>query len=96
MDCEACKRERGQGDAVPRWTHEADMARMERGNQRAWILCIVLAAMLLGSWIGFLIYESQFETVTETTTTQDITQTADGDSINKFVGGDYYAGGSAD
>lgn len=94
MDCKTCKDVRA-GDTVPFRIHEADMARMERANQRAWILCIVLAAMLLGSWAGFLIYESQFETVTETTT-QEVTQAADGDSINRFVGGDYFAGGATD
>lgn len=93
MDCDTCKKEKAQGEAVPRWTHEADMARMERGNKRAWVLNIILAVLLLVSWVGFLVYESQFEYVTETT--QEVTQTADGASNNQFVGGDIYGGDAA-
>lgn len=89
---ESCKRDTA-GEAVPRWTHEADMARMERGNKRAWVLNIILAVLLLASWAGFLVYESQFEYVTETT--QEVVQTADGESNNRFVGGDIYGGDAA-
>lgn len=61
-------------------------SQMERTIKRLWVLCIVLCVLLAASWTGFFIYESQFEYVAETT--QEVTQTADGD--NHFVGGDYH------
>lgn len=41
--------------------HEEILARMERSNRRLWILCIILIFALLGSNIGWVYYESQFE-----------------------------------
>lgn len=32
----------------------------ERTIRRLWILCILLALLLVGSWIGFYVYENQF------------------------------------
>ena len=93
MDCDTCKEKRREHDAVPFLVHEADMARMERQNKKTWILCVILAALLVISWAGFLAFESQFEYVSETT--QEVTQTADGHSNNRFVGGGIY-GGTAD
>ena len=72
---------------VPYLVHERDMARMQVSNRRMWILCIILAVLLAGSWIGFFIYESQFETVTQT---QDVEQVAEDNGQNQFIGGDYY------
>ena len=87
MGCESCH---NSPPPVSAWTHEADMARMERTNRRLWVMCIVLVVSLIASWAGFLVYESQFETVTETTT-QEVSQIADDNSTIKFVGGDSYA-----
>lgn len=50
-----------------------------------WVVVIVLA-MHLATIIGFLYYESQWETTTTTTTT---TQTVDGED-NDIVNGDQY------
>lgn len=50
-----------------------------------WVVVIVLA-MHLATVIGFLYYESQWETTTTTTTT---TQTVDGED-NDIVNGDQY------
>lgn len=61
-------------------------AQMERTIRRLWILCIILVVLLVGSNIAWFMYESQFETVTQTTTTQEVNQ--EGDS-NIVVGGDY-------
>lgn len=63
-------------------------ATMERTIRRLWVLCIVLCVLLAASWSAFFWYESQFEYVTETT--QEVTQTADGSSFNRFVGGDFH------
>ena len=87
MDCNTCKDRQKQVQPVPFIVHEADMARMERTNKRSNVLCIILAVLLLTSWGGFIWYESQFETVTETTTQEVWQETDDGD--NQFVGGDY-------
>lgn len=61
-------------------------SQMERTIRRLWILCIILVVLLVGSNIAWFMYESQFETVTQTTTTQEVNQ--EGDS-NIVVGGDY-------
>lgn len=64
--------------------HESILARMERAHRRMWILCLVLVALLIGSWVGFFIYESQFEDVVVTAE-----QTNDS-APNYAVGGDLY------
>lgn len=48
---------------IPYFAHEGEMCRMERTNKRLWILILVLIVALIGSNVGWLIYESQFETV---------------------------------
>ena len=73
---------------VPYVAHEGMMARMERTNHRLWILCIFLIICLIASNVAWVIYESQFEYYDESVT-QEVTQKADGNSINRFVGGDY-------
>lgn len=50
--------------SVPYIVYEGEMARSERRDKRQWIVIIVLIAALLVSNIGWLIYESQFETYT--------------------------------
>lgn len=75
---------------IQRYYYEADMARMERTNKRwfyAWLITFIL---LVGCVIGFIWYESQFEDVTITAE-----QTADGESNNYAIGGDFI-GGSAE
>lgn len=48
---------------VPYVVHEATVARQERQIKRMWIALIVAVAMLFASNMGWLIYESQFVTV---------------------------------
>ena len=45
---------------IPFFAHEGEMARAERANKRLWIIVLVLIVCLVGSNIGWLIYESQF------------------------------------
>ena len=73
---------------VPFVAHESMMTRMERTNHRLWILCIFLVITLIATNVAWVIYESQFEYYDESVT-QEVTQQSDGDSINKFIGGDY-------
>ena len=64
--------------------HEGMLARMERSQRRMFILCILLIIALVGSWIGFFVYESQFEDVV-------ITAEQSADTGNNYaVGGDMY------
>jgi len=66
--------------------HESILARMERAHRRMWILCLVLVALFIGSWVGFFIYESQFEDVS---VSQDI-DTGEGDAVLAGVGDVHY------
>lgn len=66
--------------------YESTLARFDRVIKRLWIVILILVFLLVGTNIGWLYYQSQFETVTETTQTVD-QDTADGGS-NSFVGGD--------
>ena len=86
MDCKTCKE--GRPADVPFIVHEADMARMERTNKRCQHIIILLIIVLIASWIGFMAYESKYETVTETT--QEVWQEADNGGNNRFIGGDYH------
>jgi hypothetical protein len=70
--CNECKTE-SINVTVPYVVHEAAVARQERQIKRMWIALIVAISMLFASNIGWLIYESQFET---------ITYEQDGDGIN--------------
>lgn len=76
-----------QVEPVPYITHEADMARMERTNFRLWVVILTLIVLLVGTNVAWLVYESSFEEVVITAE-----QTADGDSNNYAIGGDYFGG----
>lgn len=56
---------------VPYIVHEADMARMERTNKRAWILSIILLVLMITSNACWLWYESQFEYFTTEVTQEN-------------------------
>ena len=66
-NCETCKgKDAHAPESVPYIVHESSMARMERQIKRMWIILIiaVLLAVIapLGVHLGWLHYESQFET----------------------------------
>lgn len=67
---------------VPYIVFESEMARMERVIKRLFVLMIVSVALLVGTNIFWIYYESQFE---EVVTTQEVTQDVDsgdgGDAI---------------
>lgn len=72
-------------DMIPYIAHESEMARLERIIKRFFVLCILLVIVAVGSNIGWLIYESQFEDVT-TTVTQELRSGFGGDAtINDGV-----------
>ena len=67
-------------EQIPYIAHEADMTRMERMNRRLWILCLVLIVALIGSNVGWIIYENQFEDV--------VVEQDSEDGNNNFIGND--------
>ena len=84
-DCNSCKSKNKTPETVPYMMHESAMARAERGAKRLWIVIILLIVMLVGTNVGWLIYESQFE---DLVITQEVEQDAD-NGENHFIGGDY-------
>ena len=64
-----------------------DFKETAKANSLKWfIICLVLIVLLVGSNIGWLVYESQFEVVEETY--QEVVQDAE-NGENHFVGGDF-------
>lgn len=64
-NCETCNgKEARAPENVPYIVHESSMARMERQIKRLWIALIVCIVLIFASNAGWLIYESQFETIT--------------------------------
>jgi hypothetical protein len=63
-DCKNCaeKHETAVPEAVPYVVYEMEQARAERHSKRWMIAFFVAIAMLFATNIGWLIYESQFET----------------------------------
>ena len=63
-----------------------DFKETTKANSLKWfIICLVLILLLVGTNIGWLVYESQFEVVEETH--QEVVQDAE-NGENHFVGGD--------
>lgn len=62
-NCETCKNVKSAPENVPYIVHESAMARMERQIKRLWIALLVVICMLFASNAGWLIYESQFATI---------------------------------
>jgi hypothetical protein len=78
-------------EQIPYVAFESAQIRLERTNRRLFILCVILALMLLvtnGCWIY---YEQQFEDVV---VTQDVKSDGDSDMQLQNIGGDYYGGGT--
>ena len=71
---------------VPYVAHESAMARAERQNKRLVAVIILLIVLLVGSNIGWMVYESQFETV-ETTEEYEIQQDAESGNNNSVING---------
>ena len=76
---------------VPYVVHESSMARAERLSRRLVAIIILLIILLVGSNVGWLIYESQFEDVI---TSEEIIVDAEENGIANYIGndGDIYNG----
>ena len=65
---------------VPYIVYESALSRMERTIKRMWILCMILVAVIVGSNIAWIYYESQFEDIV-TTVTQEVESDENGNAI---------------
>lgn len=72
--------------SVPYVVHESAMARAERHTKALIWVIVLLIVLLVGSNVGWLIYEAQFEVVEETTETIITQDNADG--YNNYIGND--------
>ena len=82
--CNGCGTDK-KPSSVPYAVFE-DFKETAKANSLKWfIICLVLIVLLVGSNIGWLVYESQFEVVEETY--QEVVQDAE-NGENHFVGGD--------
>mgnify|MGYP003426600070 CR=1 FL=1 len=68
---------------MPMAEHEKDQNRLMAIIKWLIAVIVVLIALLVGSNIGWLIYESQFEVVEETTVTQE-----NENGYNNYIGND--------
>lgn len=64
----------------------------ERTIKRLWILCIILALLLVGSWVGFIVYESSY---VDEVVTQEV-DTGQGDAYVAGIGDIIYGESKAD
>lgn len=82
--CNNCGTE-SENAIMPYAVHETAMAQNERHTKSLVRVIVLLIVLLVGSNAGWLIYNSQFDDVEETTTTitQDNT-----DGYNNYIGND--------
>lgn len=87
MECDNCAKQR---DSISRAAFEFALARDERNMRRLWILLIIVIVMLVGTNLGWLYYESQFEDEVYTQTVSQDSGDGGINTVGDFVGGDYY------
>ena len=67
-----------------------------KANSLKWfIICLILIILLVGSNVGWLIYESQFEYVETTNETYEIEQDAEAGDNNSIINGGEIVNGEA-
>ena len=79
---------------IPYIAFESVQARLERINQKLWIVILVLIVALIGTNAGWIWYESQFEDSVTTTVTQEATSDGNSDINLRGIGDNYYGGES--
>ena len=79
--CNSCGTE-NQNTVVPYAAHEIAIATSERHSKRLWIVILVLIVALIGTNLAWIIYNSQFETVEESTVVEQ--ENSNGD--NNYIG----------
>lgn len=73
--------------SVPYVVHESAMARAERHTKALILVIVLLIVLFVGTNIGWLIYEAQFEVVDEATTETTVTQD-NASGYNNYIGND--------
>ena len=97
-DCKTCKEKRRELEPVPLIVHESAMARAERHIRQLWIALIILILLFTGTNVAWIIYESQWEVVEETESTevyQDV-ETGIGDAVVAGIGDIRYGESTTD
>ena len=79
--------------SIPYAAHQGIVATMERVNKRLWITLIILIFLLVGSNIGWMIYENSFEEIT--TEEYEILQDAERGNNNSIITGGESVNGEA-
>lgn len=51
-------------ESISYYEHEASMARAERQSKRLWIALIIAILLVFASNVGWLVYESLYDTIT--------------------------------
>ena len=72
---------------IPFAVHESAMVRAERHTKSLVWVIVLLIVLLVGTNAGWLIYNSQFEVVEETTTETTVTQD-NASGYNNYIGND--------
>lgn len=77
--------------SVPYVVYEQEKAHHDREKKRWFIICLVLILALIATNLAWVIYESQFEVVTETEVVEEYEYEIEQDAMkgnNNFVGHD--------
>lgn len=93
--CNSCKTDKTPA-SVPYVVHESAMARSERQTKSLVWVIVLLIVLLVGTNVGWLWYESQFEVVEETTEEYVIEQDAESGNNNSIINGGEVTNGEAD
>ena len=79
--------------SIPYAAHQGIVPTMEPVNKRLWITLIILIFLLVGSNIGWMIYENSFEEIT--TEEYEILQDAERGNNNSIINGGEIVNGKA-
>lgn len=94
--CNGCGTDTKAPASVPYAVFESSMMRADLLSKRLVAVIILLIVLLVGSNVGWLIYESQFEVVEETTEEYVIEQDAESGNNNSIINGGEVTNGEAD
>ena len=85
--CNGCGTDTKAPASVPYVVHESAMARAERQTKSLVWVIVLLIVLLVGTNVGWLVYESQFEVAEETAETYTIQQEGENGNNNSIING---------
>ena len=91
--CNSCRTDKAPA-SVPYVVHESAMARAERQTKSLVWVIVLLIVLLVGSNVGWMIYENSFEDV-NTTEEYQIEQDAESGNNNSIINGGEIVNGEA-